>query len=266
MLDIRQPARQAIACRRVRICCVEINLARTTGRYQGTLRADRQDVASVAIERIRAVAAIVSQSELLACDQVDCDVSLEDLNVGMLANFLGQRLLNSQAGCVRDMNHPAGAVPTFSRQMVAGFVSRKGDALIDEPFDRSPAVFDNKPRGHGIIEECTCSDCVLNVGFNRILAIENGGYAALCPARRAVFQAALADQTNFASFCEPQCCRLACQTAANHENIEMVHHSTFLLEETSHYITCSRRPIRRQSGACDGGWRMVKIVSALTTT
>ena len=80
------------------------------------------------------------------------------------------------------MDDAAGAVATFAGQVVAGFVLGEGNALFDQPFDGAAAVFDDEAGGRFVVEPGARNQGVLDVGFDRVLAVENRGNASLGPA------------------------------------------------------------------------------------
>ena len=75
---------------------------------------------------------------------------LEKMDVRTVADDFFQCLLDDMTGGVGGMDDPPFAVAAFAGQMITrlcGLVPGKGDALIDQPVDRFPAVFDDESRG-----------------------------------------------------------------------------------------------------------------------
>ena len=64
---------------------------------------------------------------------------------------------------------------------------------------------------------------ILNMGFNGVLAVENSGNSALCPAGSRIFQGAFTDKCDAAMLSKAKCRRLASQTTANDKDIKFLH-------------------------------------------
>jgi len=87
-------------------------------------------------------------------------------NVRIAADFLSQNVLNGKSRCIGNVNDATGTVPAFSRQVIACIVLGKGNALFDEPFNGTSAIFDNETRGLFIVEPSAGDQGVLNMRFN----------------------------------------------------------------------------------------------------
>lgn len=212
-------------------------------------RPHRDDFATVAIERVSAVAAVVGHAELVAGDQVDRDVPLENGDVRMQANLARQRVLHGEARGIRHVYDAARAVAPFAGEVVARFVASKGDALFDQPVYGLAAVLDDEARRLGVIQEGARDDGVADVRLDRILAIQYGGNAALSPAGSAVLQRTLADQRHLVGFCETEGRRLSGQTTADNENVEAKCHDRSLANKGRNYImsVAGQYPWRRMN-------------------
>ena len=180
---------------------------------------ERQHFAAGGIEHIGAMAALFRQSQLVAGDQIDRDVLFENPDVGMAANLVRKGGLNGQSGRISDMDHAPGTVSAFLRQVVAGCIAGKGNALVNQPVNGPAAVLDHEACRPWVIEQRACADRVTDVRLDRVAIVEHGRYSPLRPARRTVFQRALADQRHLAGLRQPQRGRLSSKAAANDENV-----------------------------------------------
>ncbi len=148
---------------------------------------------------------------------------LENADVGLLANLAGQGGLHREAGRVGDVDHPARAVSALARQVVAVLVAGERNALVDQPVHRAPPVLDHEARRAAVIEVGAGGDRIADVCFDRVAVVQDGGDAALCPARGAVLEGPLADQGHPSCRREPQRRRLPGESTADYENIEAQH-------------------------------------------
>lgn len=112
---------------------------------------------------------------------------LENGDVGVLADEARQRFLHRVTGRIGDVDDAPRAVAAFARQMVFAVVTGEGNAPVDQPFDCPLAVLDDETGGFRVVQERAGSDCVPNMGFDRVLTIQNGSDSSLGPVRGGVF-------------------------------------------------------------------------------
>jgi len=93
-------------------------------------------------------------------------VVFEDGDVRVLADLAGQGVLDGEAGGIGDVDHPAGAVAAFAGQVVAGFVLGERNALVDQPFDRAAAIFDDKAGCLAVVQPGTGDQRIFDVCFD----------------------------------------------------------------------------------------------------
>ncbi|EXI69489.1 MAG: hypothetical protein AW07_04232 [Candidatus Accumulibacter sp. SK-11] len=228
-LHVRNPAagaprhRNAVTGRGVGVGRVEVDLARSAGSEQRAAGAEGQDLAVAAVQHVSTMAALIVAAELGTGDQIDRDVILENADVGLLANLARQCSLHREASRVGDMDDPASAVAAFARQMVTILVAGEGNALVDQPVHRAPPVLDHEACRAEVIQAGAGGDRVANVRLDRIAVVQDRGDSALCPARGAVLEGALADQRHAPCCRQPQRRSLAGQSTADYENIKAQH-------------------------------------------
>ncbi len=111
----------------------------------------------------------------------------------------------------------------LAREVVTALVAGEGNTLVDQPVDRAAPVLDHEARGATVIQSGAGGDRVAYVCFERVAVVEDGGDSALCPARGAVLQGALADQGDPSCRRQPQRRSLPGESTADYQNIEMQH-------------------------------------------
>ena len=117
-------------------------------------------------------------------------------DVGVAPDLFRQGVLHRMAGGVGGVDDAAVAVAAFARQVVAGAVVRiagERHALLDQPFDRGPAVLHDEAGGLFVAQPGAGDQGVADVRLDRVVVRQHGGDAALRPVAGAVQQSALGD-------------------------------------------------------------------------
>ena len=93
-------------------------------------RTDGHYLATVAIERIGAIATIFGKPQLVPGNQINGNVALKNANVRMFADLACQDILYRQSGSVSDVDDAARTMAALTSQMIASFVTCEGNALF----------------------------------------------------------------------------------------------------------------------------------------
>ncbi len=88
---------------------------------------------------------------------------LQHRDVGMLANFLAERLLYGGARGIGDMDDPSSTVAALAGQVVAGVAAGKGYALFDQPVDGGVPTLDDKASGDRVAQAGAGCEGILNM-------------------------------------------------------------------------------------------------------
>ena len=96
---------------------VEVDLAGAAGGEDRRARPEGLHLARLDVEDVGAVAAVVAQAELPAGDEVDGDVPLEDVDVGMPLHLLHEGALHGVAGGVGGVHDAPVAVAALAVQV-----------------------------------------------------------------------------------------------------------------------------------------------------
>jgi hypothetical protein len=94
-------------------------------------------------------------------------------------------------------------------------------ALFDKPFDRVSSATHNVFHHILMAQSSTCDERVLNMTFNGILVIDDGGYATLCPTRGSS-TGVFGEYGHGQILWDGECSSQACCTCAQHQHIDLV--------------------------------------------
>ncbi len=115
------------------------------------------------------------------------------------------------------------ALPGQVEPGIGTWVGCEGYPARNQPFDCLATMFDDETRGFFAAQSRAGRQGVLDMRLDRIGAIEHRRDPALRPTTGAVFELSFGDQRDLPVRCETQSERLARETAANDENVEMLH-------------------------------------------
>ena len=143
--------------------------------------------------------------------------------MGWLRILPFERGLHGLAGRVRGMDHPAVAVPALGRQVVAGGAGRvpgEGDPLADQPLHGFPAALDDVAGNRLVAQARARHQGVADMGFQGVVAGQDGGYPPLRPAAGAVQKLPLGDQADLLAVGDVQGQGQAGQPGSDHQDVE----------------------------------------------
>ncbi len=195
--------RDAVAGGGVGIGGVQVDLAGAAGGQHRVLGLEGQHLAGLDVLHVQAEAARwtifgPSLSEVMTSIAQWC---FEQRDVRMRAHLLFQRHLHRVAGGVGGVDDAALAVAAFAGQVEAQFgagVAGERHALLDQPFDRFAAVFDDEAGGAFVAQAGAGDQGVGDVLVVAVAGVEHGGDAALGPVAGAVEQRAFGNDGNLA--------------------------------------------------------------------
>ncbi len=136
----------AVAGGAVRIAGIEVNPAGAAGCQYHESGGAYFDLAGMPVQHISAQAAVATQTQLAAGNQIDGAALFVEGDVGVLTGALFQRGLDGAAGGVGGMHDPSMAVAALAMQVIlraafgVGFPG-EGSALRAQPFDRRSGMF-----------------------------------------------------------------------------------------------------------------------------
>ena len=201
---------------------VEIDLAGAAGGEHRVARGEGDDLVRLDVEHVGAEAAGARLADLVADDQVDRDVMLEDVDVRMVADMFAERGLHRRPGGVGGVDDAAMRVSAFACQVIAELrigLAREGHAAVDQPFDCALAVLDHETGRFRVAQAGARDEGVLDVGFDAVGGVEHRGDAALCPVARAVGHFALGHEGYAQVVSQAQGDGLAGRAAAKNEYV-----------------------------------------------
>ncbi len=117
-------------------------------------------------------------------------------------------------------------------------LAREGYAAVDEPVDRTLAVFDDQSCGARIAQLGAGDEGVAHMRFDAVCSIEYGGNAALRPVARAVRKLALGHEGDAHAVGEAQCHRLPGGAAAKDEYVVLFQQDVALARGKGRNIAC----------------------------
>lgn len=120
----------------VGIGSVQIHLARAARRQNSVACGNRDGLIAQAVKRVGAIAIIVGAPQLIAGDQVDGDVVLQQRDIGVGHYLVGKRFLYGQPGRVGSVDDATLAMPPLAGEVIAIFtraVATERHALLYEP-------------------------------------------------------------------------------------------------------------------------------------
>ena len=137
---------------------------------------------------------MTAAAEFFAGDQVNGNVVLQQLEVGLFFRTCQQRIGDGMAGRIGGVNDAPCAVATFAGQvkMIRAVLSKR-HADINQPLDGGGGVFHGKAHAGFMTQTGTGDQGVLHVGLNTVVFIQHRRHAALSPACGACIQAVFAD-------------------------------------------------------------------------
>ncbi len=197
----RQPMRDAVARGGVGVGRVEVDLAGAARGEDGRPGPQRLHPALADVQHVGPVAAVVREPELAAGDEVDRDVPLEDLDVGVALDLLDQGALHGVArgvGRVDDAPVAVAPLPVQVQLLRAARLAGERHALVHQPVDRRPAALDHEADRVVVAEPAAGHVRVADVVVHGIGAVQHGGDAALGVGGGAFEELVLGDEGHLA--------------------------------------------------------------------
>jgi hypothetical protein len=211
----------AVAGGSVRIGGIQVNLAGAAGSQYRVPSGKSIHLAGFIVERVDTVDAPLVATGMPAGDEIDGQMVFEQSDIGVAANFIGQRGLHRTASGIRCMYDPSFAVSALAGQVVArirGIVPGEGDPLIDQPVDHLPSLACHETSNGFIAQTGACHQRIADMGFHRVVGIEHGSDAALCPCACAIHELALGQEGDLFVRRQMQGGGQGCQPAAYDQN------------------------------------------------
>ena len=177
----------AVAGGDVGIGRVEIDLAAAAGGQQRDRRGEGLDLAGLLVEDIDPEALVVAGvAELLAGDQVNREVVLEDRDVRLVGHRRQQGALDFAAGDVLGVEDAAlgmAALPAeveLARAVRTGYLALgEMHAQLDQLRNARRAILDDRAHGRFLAQAGARFERVAHVQFEGVLLARDGGDAAL---------------------------------------------------------------------------------------
>src|SRR3989344_1060810 len=146
-------------------------------------------------------------------------------DVGVIAHFLREGFLHRMASGIGRMDDAPMAMAAFLRQVIAAIVvfSGKGHAFLNQPFNGFTAMLYYQACNFNIAQAGAGSQRIPNMRFNRVVIGEHGSNTALRPITGTIINAALTHQANFFSCGYFKRQRETSETAANNEDVVLLH-------------------------------------------
>src|SRR5207253_6348443 len=130
--------------------------------------------------------------------QVDRDHVWHQRDVGVPGRRGLERLADRIAGRVGDVDDPPVAVPTFAGQVQRPILAGERDPKFDQMPDGARCLFDDMLDHLEVVEPGAGDHRVVDVGFETVAFLEDGGDAALGPGARAIAERAFGDDRDLA--------------------------------------------------------------------
>ncbi len=130
----------------------------------------------------------------LAGDEVDGDVLLEGVDVGVRAHAIEQAGLYRMPGGVGRMHHAALGMAAFARQVQTAVHLRiwgEGNAVGSQPGDHFACLARHHAGDRFVAQAGAGNQGVADVGLDRVAAVDRGGNTALRPVAGTVGHLAL---------------------------------------------------------------------------
>ncbi len=179
----------AVAGRGVGIGCVEIDLTGAAGGEHGMAGGEGLNLAGVPVQRIGAVDLPFLAAGALARYEVDGDVLLERIDVGVGANPVQQAGLHRVAGGVVCVHDPASGVSALTGEVQAARhlrVGGEGDTIGGQPGDHLARLTGHQSGNRLVAQTGAGDQGVVDVRLDRVATVDRRGNSALCPVAGAV--------------------------------------------------------------------------------
>ncbi len=114
------------------------------------------------------------------------------------------------------------AVAAFTRQVPAFaelLAAVKGDAEFRQPFDGGGGFGDDQLHRFAIVEACARDHGVVDMGFETVACVEDGGDAPLRPIGRAAVERGLGQDDDLAVLCQVDGGGEACRAGADDDDV-----------------------------------------------
>ncbi len=149
----------------------------------------------------------------------------QQADVGVAADALCERGLHRASGGVGSVHDAPFAVAAFAGEVVAGgfAVVGEGHALGCQPVDHFPALADHEAGDVFVAEAGAGDQGVADMGLHRVVAVEHGCNAALCPGAGAVQELALGQDGDMLVLREMERGGEGSEAAADDEDFAAVH-------------------------------------------
>ena len=258
--------RNAIAGRRIRIGCVEINLARATGRHKSDPPDHRLHLLCAVVQYIESQRLVIGTSRLNfffkpgSGDEVDSHVVLKNLDIVLGMNRLNEGAFNLPTGEVVRVQNAAFGVPSFFSQIEFGTATAvKIGSKIDQLTNPCRTFAAGDAHKVFVAESATRFHRVLNMQFERIVLRHHRGDPALGIFGGRFLQRVLGDDADRPELANLERKRQPSHTRTNNNEISLNSH-TWIISNYSFKI--NRLPVMRPEADSNGLILETMVISA----